>query len=108
MPMAVALAAAVSAMRVNGRVKVSQRAAQNVATLGLRDCRLACASIRATALITELAVARMLWPVRANCLRCACGLSLVLAGLALAQAIAFAVHLKDVHVVGQAVQQRTG
>ena len=87
---------------------MSQRAAQNVADLGLRDCRLACASIRATALITELAVARMLWPVRANCLRCACGLSLVLAGLALAQAIAFAVHLKDVHVVGQAVQQRTG
>ena len=28
-----------------------------------------CASIRATALVTELAVARMLWPVRANWLR---------------------------------------
>lgn len=36
------------------------------------------------------------------------GLRLVLAGFALAQAITFAVHLKDVHVVGQAVQQRTG
>jgi len=29
-----------SAPGVNGRVKVSQRAAQNVATLGLQDCRL--------------------------------------------------------------------
>ena len=94
--------------RVNGRVKVSQRAAQNVADLGLRDCRLACASILATALITELAVARMLWPVRANCLRCACGLSLVLAGLALAEAVAVTIHLKDVHVVGQSIQKGAG
>ena len=36
------------------------------------------------------------------------GLSLVLAGLALAQAIAFAVHLKDVDVVGQAIKQGAG
>jgi len=35
-------------------------------------------------------------------------LCLVLAGLALAQAIAFAVHLKDVYVVGQAIQKRAG
>ena len=33
---------------------------------------LASASIRATALVTELAVARMLWPVRAKYLRCWC------------------------------------
>jgi hypothetical protein len=31
-----------------------------------------------------------------------------LAGLALAEAIAFAVHLKDVYVVGQPIQKRAG
>ena len=35
-------------------------------------------------------------------------LRLVLAGFALAEAIAFAVHLKNIHVVGQAVQKRPG
>ena len=35
-------------------------------------------------------------------------LRLVLAGLALAEAIAVAVHLKDVDVMGQAVEERTG
>ena len=33
---------------------------------------------------------------------------LVLTRLALAQAIAFAIHLKDVHMVGQSIQQRAG
>ena len=50
----------------------------------------------------------MLWPVRAKYLRCWCGLRLALAGLALAEAVTFAVHFKNVHVVGQAVQKRTG
>jgi len=36
------------------------------------------------------------------------GLRLVLAGLALAKAVAVAIHLKDVHVVGQSIQQSAG
>ena len=36
------------------------------------------------------------------------GLRLVLAGLALAEAVTFAVHFKDVHMVGQAVRKRAG
>ena len=36
------------------------------------------------------------------------GLRLVLAGLALAEAVAVAVHFKDVDVMGEAVEQRAG
>ena len=68
----------------------------------------ACASIRATALVTELAVARMLWPYIAKYLRCWCWLRLVLAGFALTEAVTFAVHLKDVHMVGQPVEECAG
>jgi hypothetical protein len=50
----------------------------------------------------------MLWPIGPTAYDVCGGLRLGLAGFALAQTITFAVHLKDVHVVGQAVQQRTG
>ena len=46
--------------------------------------------------------------MRAKYLRWWCLLRLVLAGLALADAIAFAIHFKDAHMVGQPIQQRTG
>ena len=68
----------------------------------------ACASVRATALDRELAIARMFWPVRAKLCRFRGWLSLVLACLALAEAISLAVHLKDIDVVCQAVEQRAG
>lgn len=68
----------------------------------------ACASIRAAALIIELAVARMLWSFRAKYCDVGVGLRLVLAGLALAEAVAVAIHLKDVHVVGKSIQKCAG
>lgn len=73
---------------------------------GWNDCRLGVRQHRAAALDRELAVARMLWPVRAKLCRFGGWLRLVLACLALAEAIALAVHLKDVDVVCQAVEQR--
>lgn len=68
----------------------------------------ACASIRAAALIIELAVARMLWSFRAKYCDVGVGLRLVLAGLALAEAVAVAIHLKDVHLVGKSIQKCAG
>ncbi len=50
----------------------------------------------------------MLWPVQAKLCRFGGWLRLVLACLAVARAIALAIHLKDVDVVCQAVEQRVG
>ena len=90
---------------VNGRAKVSQRAAQNVATLGLARLphRRAPASGRPR-LSQSWRLPGCIGPQGPTGVHIGVGLRLVLAGFALAQAIALAVHLKDVHMMGQTIQ----
>ena len=90
---------------VNGRAKVSQRAAQNVATLGLARLphRRAPASGRPR-LSQSWRLPGCFGPQGPTGVHIGVGLRLVLAGFALAQAIALAVHLKDVHMMGQTIQ----
>ena len=47
-----------------------------------------------------------LWPIRANLQMAGLFRGVFVAGTALAKAVAFAVHLENVDVVGQAVEER--
>ena len=91
---------------LNGSVKVSQKAVQNVAIfgLGILPHRRAPASGQPR-LSYSWRLPGCFGPSGPITCDVGAGLGFVLAGLALAKAVAVAIHLKDVHVVGQSIQE---